>query len=107
LAPLGAVYDRAALIALPHELRARYATHMIRLLEPSVVTGRPRFLQIVLERTPTDDKGPPFSVSEAELQELYGRRFKIERISREPVDIGGSRGDSSATQTEECVYTLN
>ena len=96
---LGAVYDRAALIALPSDIRARYAEHMRKLL----VGKRPLlFLQICLERTPDDNWGPPFSVSEKELNRLYGESFEIDLINRESVEQGGP----DLTQADECIYFL-
>ena len=96
---LGAVYDRAALIALPSDIRTRYAEHMRKLISEKQSL---QFLQICLERTPPDDLGPPYSVSEKELNRLYGESFKINLVSRETVEMGGP----DLTQAEECVYLL-
>jgi thiopurine S-methyltransferase len=79
LGDIGAVYDRAALIALPRPVRARYAHHLTTLARPR------RFVQVLFEREPPDDEGPPFSVSRDELAALYGDAFAIEWISRGPV----------------------
>jgi thiopurine S-methyltransferase len=100
LGSIGAVYDRAALIALPLETRRRYASKMIQLLKQCAHRDSFSFLQIVLERTPSDDKGPPYSVSNSEIRDLYGKAFQIQPISREalPMESG------SSSQTEECVY---
>lgn len=102
LGSIGAVYDRAALIALSPELRAKYAAQMIRLLAKSSTKDPLKFLQIVLERTPSDETGPPYSVSTQELQKLYAS-FKVTLLSRESVDMG----DSSLSKTEECAYFLS
>ncbi len=102
LGAIGAVYDRAALIALPSEVRARYAAHMIRLLNEASKTDQLKFLQLVLERTPTDDRGPPYSVSEHEIRALYKGTFEITPLSRVAVDMG----DSNPSKTEECTYLL-
>ena len=59
------VYDRAALVALPHELRARYAAHLPKLLAPKA-----RLLLVTFEYDA--EGGPPFSVSPAEVTERYG-----------------------------------
>jgi thiopurine S-methyltransferase len=109
LGTIGAVYDRAALIALPPNLRVQYAAKVTQLIHhcgPQGGTpgteGSFRFLQVVLERTPPDTQGPPFSVSNQELEAHYGRYFEITLLHREAVDMG----DSSAARTEECVYDL-
>ena len=101
LSGIGAIYDRAALIAMPPESRVQYTTRMINIVHACAQKVQFDFLQILFERTPHDTKGPPFSVSAAELQSLYGQYFDIEPLIREEVD----RGDSS-NKTEECVYRL-
>ena len=63
---IDAIYDRAALIALPPELRRRYVDHL-RLLAPA---GTPVLL-VTLEYPQDTMEGPPFSVSEDEVRSLY------------------------------------
>ncbi|HYJ11381.1 MAG TPA: thiopurine S-methyltransferase [Polyangiaceae bacterium] len=58
------VYDRAALIALPEELRARYAQHL-----PTLLTPKAKMLLLTLHFDA--EGGPPFSVSPDEVQQLY------------------------------------
>src|SRR4051812_46412306 len=65
LAAFDAVYDDAALIALPAELRPAYASQVQKLIAP-----RARLLLITLEFDAPG--GPPFSVSREEVSELYG-----------------------------------
>jgi thiopurine S-methyltransferase len=98
---VGAVYDRAALIALPAEMRRRYVDHLVGLLRARG-TPRTRFLQILLERTPTDDKGPPFSVSAAELEQLYRATHVVRPLSRERLEWP----DAEGFVVDECVYAL-
>lgn len=64
--PVDALYDRAALIALPPSMRAQYAAHVRALLPDG-----PRGLVITLEYPEDAMQGPPFSVPEAELRALY------------------------------------
>ncbi len=96
LGRIGAVYDRAALIALPSAVRARYAAQILRLIGEPGWSEDFRFLQIVLERTPQDEDGPPYSVQRDEVERLYGSEFAIRPLSRERFE----RGD-------ECVYELS
>jgi thiopurine S-methyltransferase len=58
------VYDRAALIALPAELRARYAAHLPTLLAPKA-----RMLLLTLHYDA--EGGPPFDVSPEEVHRAY------------------------------------
>lgn len=63
---INALYDRAALIALPERMRPRYTTHVRRLVSPGS-TG----LVITFEYPQELMEGPPFSVPEAELRTHY------------------------------------
>ena len=68
LADCAAVYDRAALIALPPPLRQRYVRRTV-----CAAAAGCRGLLITLEYPQHEKNGPPFSVPEAEVRELYGR----------------------------------
>jgi thiopurine S-methyltransferase len=75
LAEVGAVYDRASLIALPPELRRRYAERLAALLPPATPV-----LLITLEYPQGQMAGPPFSVGEDEVRELFGAAFEVELL---------------------------
>lgn len=62
-----AVYDRAAVVALPEPLRSRYATTVQALLKPKGVMLAITFVY----GDETTIVGPPFSVSDAMLHVLY------------------------------------
>lgn len=102
LGSIGAVYDRAALIALPKPVRKQYAHHLKHLV---CMNGKNElsFLQVVLERKSTDDKGPPFSVTAQELKDLYSDAFRIQLVNCEEVDID----KDGSERVKECVYLLN
>lgn len=80
LAGCGAVFDRAALIALPPAMRPRYAGELYARLPQGC-----RGLLITLEYPPEEKQGPPFAVSEAEVRELYGREWNIEVLERRDI----------------------
>lgn len=61
-----AVYDRAALIALPVELRRDYAAHLRAQLPANW-----RMLLITLDYDQTQRPGPPFSVPDDEVHRLF------------------------------------
>lgn len=67
---VGAIYDRASLIALPPSMRADYAAHLKALTGPGT-----RGLLITLEYPQNEMAGPPFSVPEPEVQRLLGTAF--------------------------------
>lgn len=75
------VYDRAALIALPPNLRLAYARSLAEKLPRSV-----RILLICLESSKSGIGGPPFSVEEKEVRELYEPGFKVELVQRTPFE---------------------
>jgi thiopurine S-methyltransferase len=79
LGPLDALYDRAALIALPPELRPRYAQHVRAL----VASGSPALI-ITLEYPQHQMSGPPFSVEETEVRALHAGS-EIEQVDEGPV----------------------
>ncbi|WP_432471171.1 thiopurine S-methyltransferase [Amphritea sp. HPY] len=87
------VYDRAALIAFPSEMRVRYARAMCEKLPAGVA-----MLLITLEFE--EPQGPPFSVSQDEVSQLYGGRFMIEKIYSEQVEGKGGRMET------ETIYVL-
>lgn len=63
---IDAIWDRAALIALPPALRRVYAPHLLELLRPGG-----RLLLVTLEREPATADGPPFSVNADEVAALF------------------------------------
>lgn len=79
LGHVDAVFDRAALIALPTALRQRYAAHLSDLLEPNT-----QMLLITITYDQSSMQGPPFSVDEPEVADLYSRQFLIETLYNKP-----------------------
>lgn len=71
LGPITAVYDRAALVALPDDLRARYAKVLAGL-------GAKQLL-ITLEYHDPSLSGPPFSLGPDQVQALYPNASLQER----------------------------
>lgn len=91
LGPVDAVYDRAALVALPEEMRKRYAAHLM-----AMTGAAPQFL-ICFEYDQNEMDGPPFSVTDEEIHLHYGDHYHLTRIAR--VDVaGGLKGKCAATE---------
>ena len=80
LQDIAAVYDRAALIALPADMRKAYAEKLIDSLPTTAV-----ILLVTLEYDQQVMQGPPFSVSAAEVQRLYGQRYAIHTLRQENI----------------------
>lgn len=76
---LSAVFDRAALIALPPEIRARYASRLTALCQPDT-----RMLLVTLAYEPGRHAGPPFSVDEADVHERYAADWHLEVLTSRP-----------------------
>ena len=76
--PLAAFYDRAALVALPRELRSAYLAHLARAVVPGA-----RGLLVTFEYDPGEMDGPPFPVPERELREQPW--FAVERLAADDV----------------------
>jgi len=73
---LRAVYDRAALVALPSAMRADYARHLLEIL--------PKGCQILLIGMEyASNGGPPFSVEQAEVERLFSPAHDLELLHRE------------------------
>ncbi|UHQ21982.1 thiopurine S-methyltransferase [Lysobacter sp. 5GHs7-4] len=80
LADCAAVFDRAALIALPPPLRRRYAGE----LYPRLPQGC-RGLLITLEYPQHEKQGPPFCVGEQEVRALYARDWGVNTLERRDI----------------------
>lgn len=80
LADCAAVFDRAALIALPPALRQRYVGELYARL-PAGCRG----LLVTLEYPQHEKQGPPFSVSEAEAHALYDRDWTVTTLARKDI----------------------
>lgn len=91
LGPVDAVYDRAALVALPETIRARYTAHLkvITTLAPQLVIG--------YEYDQTVMAGPPFSVTSDELHRHYSDSYTLTLLARVEVP-GGLKGKCPATE---------
>lgn len=96
LGPVDLVYDRAALVALPLELRERYKSHLVNL-----TIAAPQLL-ICYEYDQSCADGPPFSVREEELRRLYEGLFSLGLLGRYEVE-GGLKGKCPAS---EAVWQL-
>lgn len=86
LGPIDAVYDRAALVALPPEMRRRYAEHLGTLLSAPVQT-----LLVTFEYEEGQAEGPPFCVDRKEVTALFGDCCDLELLDDQPFDLRGAQ----------------
>lgn len=71
---IDAIYDRAALVALPEQLRPRYVEHLITL-----GANCPQLL-INYDYPQAYMAGPPFAVADAEIQQRYQPHYRSIRL---------------------------
>ena len=101
-ADMAAVYDRAALVALPQEMRARYVDHLLSLLAPQVP-----LLLLTFEYPADEIDGPPFSVDEEEVRALYAGRRNVTRLETLDRLAEESRlAERGVTQLKEHAFLL-
>jgi len=98
-----ALYDRAALIALPPEMRERYVAHLNAIL-PRDCSG----LLVTLEYPQEQMAGPPFSVPEAQVREHFYKGWKLDLLRRVDVLQNNARFAERGLQAlHEAVYLLD
>lgn len=101
--PISAVYDRAALIALPTRTRKAYAAHMAALTSP----GTPLLL-VAPFSLKDPESGPPFAVSRDEVEALFSPHFTVEVLesARETVADKPGLASQGLAWREETAYLL-
>jgi thiopurine S-methyltransferase len=92
LGHVDAVYDRAALVALPDTMRGRYVDHVV------AITGAARQLVVTFTYDQTLMNGPPFSISEATMMAQYDTTYDLQTLQTLDVS-GGLNGSVPATET--------
>ena len=103
LAQCTGVYDRAALIALPPEMRKRYVRHVYAQLSDQYLG-----LLLALDYDQAQMEGPPFSVRDAEIQSLYEEHSvatiidRRDTLKKEPKFI-----ERGLSQLDTVVYRLS
>ncbi|MGD1855290.1 MAG: thiopurine S-methyltransferase [Leptolyngbyaceae cyanobacterium] len=91
LGTVDAVYDRAALVALPQDVRSRYTSHLIE------ITHKAPQLLVSYEYDQTMMAGPPFSISDEEVHQHYGKNYSLTLINSTDVP-GGLKGKCAAKE---------
>jgi len=102
LAGVSGVYDRAALIALPPPVRARYARHLTRMLPQHCA-----MLLVTMDYPQELMSGPPFSVPESEVRALYAPAFTVTTLAARDNAVSEPHLQQRGLQSRrECVYLL-
>jgi thiopurine S-methyltransferase len=97
-----AIYDRAALIALPEAMRGRYVQQLLAL------AGAVPQLLITLDYPQDKMAGPPFAVSTQEVTRLYGRHYPgiAAHVCYDALGSNARFIDQGLSRMAECVYLL-
>jgi len=85
LGDVAAVFDRAALIALPKDMRQRYAEHLRKLLPVGC-----QMLLVGMEYDESALSGPPFNVPWAEISTLFDHQGELKILSEQQSDARGT-----------------
>lgn len=101
LGKIDAVYDRAALVALPADIRDSYANHLIGLMDLETAM----FL-ITTAYHQNEMQGPPFSINEDEVTALYSGHFYIQQLYSKPFEVPAHLKDKGLLQATELAYSL-
>lgn len=98
-----AVYDRAALIAMPSFQRASYVQHL-----RAVLPAAAKILLVVMDYPQHEMKGPPFAVEVGETEDLFGEGFLVQQIYAEDILAADPKfRDKGLSYLEERIYVLN
>jgi len=89
---VNAIFDRAAMVALPAGVRRKYAAHLM-----NITQAAPQFV-ITFEYDQALMDGPPFSISKDELQQHYSSNYSLTALETREVE-GGFKGQVAATET--------
>jgi thiopurine S-methyltransferase len=97
-----AVYDRGSLVALPPEMRRRYADHLMNCLPQGT-----QILLLTFDYPQQEMEGPPFAVSQDEVEALYHEHAKISLLARVDVLAKNPRFQQRGlTRLHESVFLL-
>lgn len=102
LGKIDAVYDRASLVALPHDMRIDYVSHLSALLTPGV-----KMLLVAFDYPQHQMPGPPFSVQGEEIEKLYQSWCEVELLANEDIlEQEPHFKERGLSQLREQVYRL-
>ena len=102
---ISAVYDRAAMIALPPDFRPRYAEKIKSILTQSG-TNKIEMLLLAIEYQQDQVKGPPFSVDQGEIRSLYEKFFYLRQLRRDTIRYLSGHTKFVGTEVVQTVYLL-
>ena len=91
-------YDRAAMIAIPPTKREAYVEQIRQLTKPDAVG-----LLITFAYPQEEMEGPPFSLSDIDVEELFSNGFEVECLER--LDLTDEK-DRGLSQVKSSVFRI-
>ena len=73
--PFDAWYDRAALVALPSNIRPAYVEQLCQL-----TAANSKGLMVTFDYPQSEMQGPPFALPDTEVEQLFSEHFEVERV---------------------------
>lgn len=102
LTDVAGVFDRGSLVALPQEMRRRYAEHLLTILPLGA-----QILLLTIEYDQRGASGPPFAVHPDEVTALFGARCAVELLERSPAEQMPPRFQAQGIRTAgESTYLI-
>jgi len=102
MAGVKAVYDRAAMVALPPEMRERYVKHLLDILPHAA-----QILLVTFDYPQAEMQGPPFALSAEEVTALYREHAEIRLLAQIDVLAQNPRFQKRGlTRLQESIYLL-
>jgi thiopurine S-methyltransferase len=91
IGPVDLIHDRAAMVALPDDMRAKYVSHLVK------ITDTARQFVISFDYDQGLMSGPPFSVPQPEIEVLYGSAYSSDLLFAQDIP-GGLKGLAPASE---------
>lgn len=103
IGPVDLVYDRASLIAFPEAMRSKYVAALAGLMTPGTM-----MLLLTLEYSESEMDGPPFSVPETEVRDLFAGLAEVELLESvtDAFQDFPTLGERGLSRLAEKVYRL-
>lgn len=102
IGPIDAIYDRAALVALPTEMRDSYAEKTLSLMQ-----AHTQILLITASYNQAVMQGPPFSIDDTEVRRLFGAHLSIQSLYNEAASVPAHLQARGLTEAQDLVYCLH
>ena len=81
---IDAVYDRAALIAMPPDMQPQYSEQV------TILSNNAPQLLLTLNYDQNEWAGPPFSISHEQVQQYYSPHYQITELEGEPSTLNAN-----------------